>query len=393
MAIVRNTIKFSSGGGSDIIVVANYSALPDPTTVSGQFYWCSASQGTSWLPGSLGGTYYNSGMYYSNGTTWEFINVPYQATQAEVNTGTNTDKFVTPSTLKNQNYLATIAYADAKVEDAIVNGVTTKAPSQNAVFDALALKADLTQVGNLLREEFTFSGSQTFTLANNYGQVYSVEVQGQGALSTSQYTLVAPNQITINDTLDSGDYVVIIYSNAIVGIQPYYSQAEVDALLNLKANSNQTAKTWKSGIDGVTVANTLTITPTYTQLIPGGTFTSGDVVELLFRSTSPSAKTSVSSQYIYINTTDNLSGTPLQLAIYTSGPTTRTIQMGRALAIKGSTTRLISTSGNLSTDNGQSASMSLVSIDWTIDQYFIFAIGHTVADQTLTGDFYRIIKN
>lgn len=33
--------------------------------------------------------------------------------------------------------------ADAKVEDAIVNGVTTKAPSQNAVFDALALKADL----------------------------------------------------------------------------------------------------------------------------------------------------------------------------------------------------------------------------------------------------------
>lgn len=115
MAIVRNTIKFSSGGGSDIIVVANYSALPDPTTVSGQFYWCSASQGTSWLPGSLGGTYYNSGMYYSNGTTWEFINVPFQATQAEVNTGTNTDKFVTPETLKNQNYLATIAYADAKV--------------------------------------------------------------------------------------------------------------------------------------------------------------------------------------------------------------------------------------------------------------------------------------
>ena len=105
MAIVRNTIKFSSGGGSDIIVVANYSALPDPTTVSGQFYWCSASQGTSWLPGSLGGTYYNSGMYYSNGTTWEFINVPFQATQAEVNTGTNTDKFVTPETLKNQNYL------------------------------------------------------------------------------------------------------------------------------------------------------------------------------------------------------------------------------------------------------------------------------------------------
>jgi len=105
MAIVRNSIK-SSSGGNDITVVANYSALPDPTTVSGEFYWCSSSQGTSWLPGSLGGTYYNSGMYYSNGTTWEYINVPYQATQSEVNTGTNTDKFLTPKTFNDSTQLA-----------------------------------------------------------------------------------------------------------------------------------------------------------------------------------------------------------------------------------------------------------------------------------------------
>jgi hypothetical protein len=34
------------------------------------------------------------------------------------------------------------AYADGKVEDLLVNGVTTKAPSQNIVFDQLALKQD-----------------------------------------------------------------------------------------------------------------------------------------------------------------------------------------------------------------------------------------------------------
>lgn len=106
MAKVSNSIKFSTGGGSDITVVANYSALPDPTTVSGEFYWCSSSQGTSWLPGSLGGTYYNSGMYYSNGTTWEYINVPFQATQSEVNTGTNTDKFLTSKTFNDSTQLA-----------------------------------------------------------------------------------------------------------------------------------------------------------------------------------------------------------------------------------------------------------------------------------------------
>jgi len=107
MAIVRNSIKLSSG--TEITVVANYSALPDPTTVSGEFYWVETSQGTSWLPGGFGGTYYNSGMYYSNGVSWTFMNVPYNATLAEVNTGTNDNKFVTPSTLSNSTWAFTVA--------------------------------------------------------------------------------------------------------------------------------------------------------------------------------------------------------------------------------------------------------------------------------------------
>lgn len=118
MARVENTISIS--GGTSITVVANYSALPDPTTVSGKFYWCENSQGTSWLPGSLGGTYYNSGMYYSNGVSWSFVNVPYQATQSEVNTGTNTDKFVTPSTLSNSTW----AFTSAKVLSTVLSGLS-----------------------------------------------------------------------------------------------------------------------------------------------------------------------------------------------------------------------------------------------------------------------------
>lgn len=121
MAIVRNSFRIGSGGGgAEITVVANYSALPDPTTVSGLFYWVSNSQGTKWLPGSLGGTYYNSGLYYSNGTTWEFMNVPYQATQLEVDTGTNTDKFVTPSTLSNSTW----AFTTAKTLATLLTGLS-----------------------------------------------------------------------------------------------------------------------------------------------------------------------------------------------------------------------------------------------------------------------------
>lgn len=86
---------------NDITVVANYAALPNPTTVGNSFYWCQASQGTAWLPGSLGGTYYPVGIYYSNGVVWQYIESPHQASQSAVNSGTITDQFVSPSTLKN----------------------------------------------------------------------------------------------------------------------------------------------------------------------------------------------------------------------------------------------------------------------------------------------------
>jgi len=44
---------------SDITVVANYSALPNPTTVGGEFYWVSNSQGTKLTAGEIS-TLYNS---------------------------------------------------------------------------------------------------------------------------------------------------------------------------------------------------------------------------------------------------------------------------------------------------------------------------------------------
>ena len=96
----NGTLTISSTG-ANIEVVANYSALPAVGTVAGQFFWCSASQGTAWLPYSLGGTYYSAGLYYSNGVTWEYLDVPYQATQATVDTGTNNNQFVTALTFTN----------------------------------------------------------------------------------------------------------------------------------------------------------------------------------------------------------------------------------------------------------------------------------------------------
>lgn len=87
--------------GTAIGVVPNYSALPTAPSVPGEFYWVEEPQGTQWLPGALGGTYYNAGLYYSNGIEWTYMETPYQATQAEVDAGVNFNKFLTPLTFEN----------------------------------------------------------------------------------------------------------------------------------------------------------------------------------------------------------------------------------------------------------------------------------------------------
>lgn len=88
-------------------VVANYSALPPASAHTNESWMVLNEQGTSWLPGPLGGTYYNRGEYFSDGTNWITVNVPYNASQSTVNTGSNDNQFVTPFTLKNSTQWAT----------------------------------------------------------------------------------------------------------------------------------------------------------------------------------------------------------------------------------------------------------------------------------------------
>ena len=57
-----------------------------------------------------------------------------------INTATTA---TTQSAGNNSTKISTTAYTDAKVADAINNGTTAIAPSQNAVFDALALKSNI----------------------------------------------------------------------------------------------------------------------------------------------------------------------------------------------------------------------------------------------------------
>ena len=100
----------------------------------------------------------------TSGTNTGDQTLPVKATGAEVDTGTDDAKFLTPKAIEDSSYIKA-AYADAKVADAINDGTTTIAPSQNAVFDALALKQRV-----IVQTEIDFGtaplAEQTFSISD-----------------------------------------------------------------------------------------------------------------------------------------------------------------------------------------------------------------------------------
>lgn len=138
----------AGSGGSSIVVVANYSALPDPTTVSGQFYFAENSQGTKWLPGSLGGTYYNAGIYYSNGISWKYTDTPYNASLSTVNAGVNDEQFLTPYTFANSDKIVNSFQKNVDDSDDITEGAVNKF-DKNFVFNQAIASTSWSIVHNL----------------------------------------------------------------------------------------------------------------------------------------------------------------------------------------------------------------------------------------------------
>ena len=107
-------------------------------------------------------------------------------------------------------------------------------------------------ISQLIREEFTWTSgsSQTFQLLSTASQVYTVEVQGQGALSTTQYDRPTLNSVRILDTLENGDYLTVLYSTTVVGVDPYYTQGQIDTLVG-----NKVDKVTTSGVERVYTIN------------------------------------------------------------------------------------------------------------------------------------------
>ena len=93
----------------------------------------------------------------------------------------------------------------------------------------------------LTREEFSYTSSQDFTLSGTPSFIYAVFVNGQ-ELNSSQYSFVTTT-LTIDDALESGDKINILYTPTSGGFLEYYTKAQVDTFLTNKVPTSRTIST------------------------------------------------------------------------------------------------------------------------------------------------------
>ena len=138
-----------------------------------------------------------------------------------------------------------------------------------------------------------------------------------------------------------------------------------------------------------------TNTAVYTQLIPANTFAAGDIVRVTYR-TRKTGTAGNQTLRLYANTTANLSGTPILLGGFqNAGANTFLInQMQRHLIIKTNTnnTEVFGAATLPATDFGLNNFPTTCAINWTVDQYIVFAIQNSNAGDTNFGSMYLIEK-
>jgi hypothetical protein len=200
-----NAASGGSGAGTVINTVSNFASLPDPTLASNDFYWVSSATGYRII-----GTYKSNGLYYSNGTSWEYIDAPTTATQSEVNTGTLTDKYLTPSTFENASKWTT--KMDANVSINALNDVTI---------------TDVTN-GQILRYNITTSQWENVTVSIGNGdmQKATYDIDNDGIVDYAETIPVTVRNPSSSVILRRG---TIVYLSGSTGWRPNAVKAQANA--------------------------------------------------------------------------------------------------------------------------------------------------------------------
>jgi len=117
----------------------NFTALntAKPPGTSGRFAYVLNSQGTKWLPGSMGGDFYDLGWYYDNGTVWTDDKVEIAKGLEDINTAltNHINDIANPHNTGISNIgPGTLAQLNSAVTDATLDDVgSPRTPTLHAV--------------------------------------------------------------------------------------------------------------------------------------------------------------------------------------------------------------------------------------------------------------------
>ena len=160
-------------------------------------------------------------------------------------------------------------------------------------------------------------------------------------------------------------------------------------------NGKAGGSTYKSTTDTTPVTASILNTKVFAQLVPANTFATGDIIQLKAR-LSKSGGLGISTLRIYINTADSLT-VPAATLIGTaafSGATQTNFGIDKNIIIKSATiTQTAPAASNLLADPTYAIpTLTNSNIDWTVDQYIIFAIQNANVGDSTVMSYFQIIK-
>lgn len=199
------------------------------------------------------------------------------------------------------------------------------------------------------------------TYDNNTGTATFTNTSG-GTFNVSGFTTGGTSNVVAS---------AITYDNSISNLSATTVQNAIDEIVS--KTPIVLAQSSPNSVRSGDTNNTLM----YSKLIYANMVGVGDCIKIITKFTKPSGSVANPTIRLYINTSSDLSGASLLATYATNNLNGRFFIVDRVANVDGVTTNFFTTTSGALTDSNTlftAAASSEVSIDWTINQYFIVAI-------------------
>lgn len=161
-------------------------------------------------------------------------------------------------------------------------------------------------------------------------------------------------------------------------------------------NNKGGGSTYKSVIDTTPVTLSILNTKVFAQLVPANTFAVGDIIQIRAR-ISKVGTAGLTTLRVYINTADSLTVPAATLISTSTSAANAQINFGieKNSVIKSATVtqnNSATTSGLFQEPQTSTAALTNSNIDWTVNQYIIFAIQNGAAGDSTVMSYFQITK-